>query len=126
MLRRILVVDDSFLGASLNYPFGFEVEQCLDVQEGLEAFRTRDYDVILLDHNMPGDNGDVFAKIVVSQGFDPRRIVRISSRKERGYPEESPYVGKMLTSTFYRYLRKYLDSPMSKEDRDQLYMWKYE
>lgn len=58
---RVLVVDDdtemrALLGDELRHE-GYEVAEASDGAEAVLACRTREYDVILMDKNMPGPSG---------------------------------------------------------------------
>ena len=59
--RQVLVVDDddSIRGA-LNTKFtkaGYEVTLCRDGEEGLDVLRKQQFNIVVLDINMPGKNG---------------------------------------------------------------------
>ncbi len=56
----LLVEDDKLIAKSLrmSLPYkGFEVTVCESVREGLESFRSRRFDLALLDLNLPDGNG---------------------------------------------------------------------
>jgi DNA-binding response OmpR family regulator len=58
--KVLLVEDDKLISKSLamSLPYkGFEVTACGTVGEGLEAFRHKRFDVVLLDVNLPDGNG---------------------------------------------------------------------
>ncbi|HEY8211523.1 MAG TPA: response regulator [Myxococcaceae bacterium] len=62
MAARVLVVDDDadwreYLRLSLT-ELGYEVDEAASGAEALEALQRDDYDVLLLDHYMPGMNGE--------------------------------------------------------------------
>lgn len=72
--RKILIVEDEQkiadtlkLGLTEN---GFYVEVAYDGNIGYKLFQSRDYDLIVLDINLPGINGYDFCKMVRAQNAD--------------------------------------------------------
>lgn len=63
---RILCIDDEELGLSVRKLIleseGFEVSTASDGRSGLELFSTLEFDLVLLDHSMPGMNGGEIAR----------------------------------------------------------------
>ena len=59
--KVVLVADDNAINLTiakrLLVKFGFEVETCLSGQECLEMAKNKKYDIIFLDHMMPGMDG---------------------------------------------------------------------
>ena len=68
MKFKILVIDDEpILRESLEMAlktFGYEVTTARTGEEGLELFHKEDPDLILLDHWLPGINGDEVLRII--------------------------------------------------------------
>lgn len=58
---RILCIDDEELGLQVRKLLlesqGFEVAIATDGRTGLDLFHTREFDLVVLDHSMPGMNG---------------------------------------------------------------------
>jgi CheY-like chemotaxis protein len=65
-LGRILCVDDEETGLLVRKMMleseGFQVSVASDGTSGLELFGTSDFDVVVLDHSMPGMNGGEVAR----------------------------------------------------------------
>jgi two-component system, sensor histidine kinase and response regulator len=74
--RRVLVAEDNdgarMILADLLRLFGYEVDAVVHGLAAVEAVRDRDYDVILMDCNMP-----------VLDGLDATRAIRASDRGRR-------------------------------------------
>lgn len=58
---RLLIVEDEKqicdMVAKSLYGVGYEVDTCYDGEEALECILTEDYDLIVLDLNLPGMDG---------------------------------------------------------------------
>lgn len=63
---RILCIDDEELGLSVRKLIleseGFDVSIASDGRTGLDLFSTLNFDLVLLDHSMPGMNGGEIAR----------------------------------------------------------------
>jgi len=75
---RIMAVDDetSFIDMLKQYfeLRGYEIDVFADGQSGLDAFRRKMYDVVLLDFKMAGMNGDSVQKKIKELKPDVRTI----------------------------------------------------
>lgn len=82
--ERVLVCeDDAALGSLLaDYlrRLHFEVNLCSNGEEGLEAFRQRQYDICLLDINMPEKNGFEVLEEIRKMGSEVPVLI-LSERK---------------------------------------------
>ena len=72
-VKRVLSrVNDSFNGVE----YGFEVIACETGEEGIEKMENEDFDICLLDNNLPGINGtEVLDHIGKNMEKKPRTIV---------------------------------------------------
>ena len=66
-MKQILIVeDDSFLNKMLDYNLtadGYGVTSALNARTAAEAIRQREFDLVLLDINLPDGNGFELCKI---------------------------------------------------------------
>lgn len=79
---RILVVDDEpeireMLEAVLNAE-GWLVEQAASGEEALDRFRDEDFDIVVVDHQMPMLSGLATAATLVKDGAPPGAIILFS------------------------------------------------
>ena len=86
---RILVIDDDdrvlAVATRMLETRGFEVESATDGQTGIEAYRAKPFDVVVVDAVMPGLSGAEFfdalreeypdAVVLMASGFDEERAV---------------------------------------------------
>jgi two-component system response regulator MtrA len=84
MNRRILVVDDDtalaeMIGIVLNAE-GFEAGFCADGAEALEAFRTYEPDLVLLDLMLPGLDGIEVCRLIRAESDVP--IVMLTAKSD--------------------------------------------
>ena len=67
-MKHILVVeDDSFLNKMLSYNLtadGYEITSVLNARTAAEALRSREFDLVLLDINLPDGNGYDLCKLI--------------------------------------------------------------
>ena len=93
--KRILLVDDDPLVRAMFVPglteAGFEVLQADSVLSGLEQFRSKEPDLILLDVNLPDGTGfEVCRQVRASKGRSLTPIIMLTARsgvedKEEGF-----------------------------------------
>ncbi len=77
---QVLVVDDDdFIRGALNTKFtkaGFAVTLCKDGEEGLTALRQQQFNMVVLDVNMPGKNGvDVLKELPETENAETPTFV---------------------------------------------------
>lgn len=83
--KRILLVDDNdavrrVLGAMLRIDGGFEVDTAANGAFALDMLRKNDYNILLLDVNMPVMNGiQLYHSIVKEYPESARRVVFMSA-----------------------------------------------
>ena len=91
-MEQILIVeDDSFLNKMLDYNLtadGYGVTSALNARTAAEAIRQREFDLVLLDINLPDGNGFELCKLIKPQtghhcNFPDRQ--RSGERPIRGY-----------------------------------------
>ena len=67
-MKHILVVeDDSFLNKMLSYNLradGYEITSVLNARTATKALRSREFDLVLLDINLPDGNGYDLCKLI--------------------------------------------------------------
>ena len=67
-MKQILIVeDDSFLNKMLDYNLtadGYGVTSALNARTAAEAIRQREFDLVLLDINLPDGNGFELCKLI--------------------------------------------------------------
>ena len=70
-MKQILIVeDDSFLNKMLDYNLtadGYGVTSVLNARTAAEAIRQREFDLVLLDINLPDGNGFELCKLIKPQ-----------------------------------------------------------
>ena len=121
---KILVVDDTqmnltvIVGLLKNTQISIETAQC--GVEAIELFRNNDYDLILLDHRMPGMDGiETLAKLKAEKKFKDKSVPVIAltanaiagARQmylEAGFDDylTKPVDPRLLEKTLVRYLDK--------------------
>ena len=73
-MEQILIVeDDSFLNKMLDYNLtadGYGVTSALNARTAAEAIRQREFDLVLLDINLPDGNGFELCKLIKPQHPD--------------------------------------------------------
>ena len=79
-MEQILIVeDDSFLNKMLDYNLtadGYGVTSALNARTAAEAIRQREFDLVLLDINLPDGNGFELCKLIKPQD---RKSTRLNS-----------------------------------------------
>ncbi len=92
-MKQILIVeDDSFLNKMLDYNLtadGYGVTSALNARTAAEAIRQREFDLVLLDINLPDGNGFELCKLIKPQHPDTIVIFLTANDQEsdqiRGY-----------------------------------------
>ena len=92
-MKQILIVeDDSFLNKMLAYNLtadGYGVTSALNARTAAEAIRQREFDLVLLDINLPDGNGFELCKLIKPQHPDTIVIFLTANDQEsdqiRGY-----------------------------------------
>ena len=92
-MKQILIVeDDSFLNKMLAYNLtadGYGVTSTLNARTAAEAIRQREFDLVLLDINLPDGNGFELCKLIKPQHPDTIVIFLTANDQEsdqiRGY-----------------------------------------
>ena len=91
MILRLLIVEDEkqicdAVAKSL-YDAGYEVDTCYDGEEALEYILTENYDLIVLDLNLPGMDGMEILK-ELRQSNEETKVLILSARlqiKSKGW-----------------------------------------
>ena len=85
-MKQILIVeDDSFLNKMVAYNLtadGYGVTSALNARTAAEAIRQREFDLVLLDINLPDRNGFELCKLIKPQHPDTIVIFLIVSGQE--------------------------------------------
>ena len=92
-MKHILVVeDDSFLNKMLSYNLtadGYEITSVLNARTAAQALNSREFDLVLLDINLPDGNGFELCKLIKPQHPDTIVIFLTANDQEndqiRGY-----------------------------------------
>ena len=92
-MKQILIVeDDSFLNKMLDYNLtadGYGVTSALNARTAADAIRQREFDLVLLDINLPDGNGFELCKLIKPQHPDTIVIFLTANDQEsdqiRGY-----------------------------------------
>jgi two-component system chemotaxis response regulator CheY len=91
---RALIVDDSrfvrgFLRGLLE-PKGIVCEEAADGQAGLDVMhRAQDFDIVLLDWNMPVMNGFDMLKELRAEGYEGVKVLMVTTEAENDYIERA-------------------------------------
>ena len=90
--RILIVEDDSFLNKMLDYNLtadGYGVTSALNARTAADAIRQREFDLVLLDINLPDGNGFELCKLIKPQHPDTIVIFLTANDQEsdqiRGY-----------------------------------------
>jgi len=86
-IKLILAEDNDMLRKSLNFFLeqkGFKVDQCANGQEALDSIKVNNYDLILVDINIPGISGMEITQYVRTEMYlDTPIIIFTSSNVEQ-------------------------------------------
>ncbi|MDR2528140.1 MAG: response regulator [Synergistaceae bacterium] len=90
---RLLVVDDNAtnlkVSEGLIAPYEMEVETCLSGEESIERLKEKDFDLVMMDHMMPGMDGIEATKAIRAMGerFAKLPIVALTANAMSGMRE---------------------------------------
>ena len=92
-MKHLLVVeDDSFLNKMLSYNLaadGYEITSALNARTAVQALRSREFDLVLLDINLPDGNGFELCRLIKPEHADTIVIFLTANDQEsdqiRGY-----------------------------------------
>ena len=96
--NKILWIDDEIEFLKSHTIFltekGYEVDTCTNGNDALELIKKTQYDVILLDENMPGINGIQTLKLIkkINQNL---KVIMITKSEEENIMEEA--IGKEIS-----------------------------
>lgn len=118
---QVLLIDDHpySLERDMRELMGWEV---LVAPTGKEAVnlsrRLGEFDLILLDHRMPGFNGDEVLVEWQRDGIDAYLlpIFRISSLQEGKYHPDIPWIGKALGCSKLRLLQQWAEGGLGEDE----------
>ena len=84
-MKQILIVeDDSFLNKMLAYNLtadGYGVTSALNARTAAEAIRQREFDLVLLDINLPDGNGFELCKQGCCAGSNKKHSIHVHGRR---------------------------------------------
>jgi CheY-like chemotaxis protein len=111
---RVLAVDDSAVNLTvlkgLLRPYGMQIDFCLSGEKSVDLVRRRSYDLIFMDHMMPGMDGvEAVAAIRREEGGGAVPIIALTANAISGMRE------MFLENGFNDYLSKPID--MAKLDK---------
>jgi len=111
---KILAVDDeqSFMDIVLQYfePRGYDTDVASDGVTGLELFKEKRHDVVLLDLKMVGLNGDEVMQEIFNMGGKPK-IIFITAFSDEGKTQ-----ARLKEEGAYAFVEKPVTSLKSLED----------
>jgi len=101
-MERILIIQDSpSANAMLKFRLesgGFSVETAETGEEGIEKTKSNQYQLILLDYNLPGMNGDQVCQILRAEGHTKNTPIVFMSAKDE---EKLSHITKEAGATGY-------------------------
>jgi len=111
----VLVVDDIetnlYVAEAMLESFGLDIELCISGEEAVEKIKQGEvYDIIFLDHMMPGMDGIEVTKILREMGYD-KPIVALTANAIQGQAEmfmENGFSGFMAKPIDIKILNSYL------------------
>ena len=123
--RRVLYIDDDdglrrLVGRALQRR-GFEVVPAADGQSGLELAKAQRFDVIALDHYMPGQGGFATLEAILAEVPDPPPIVYVTGSEETRIAVAAlkagaaDYVVKAVGEDFFDLLQSSFEQAIEKE-----------
>jgi signal transduction histidine kinase len=125
---RVLIVDDLptnlMVAEGLFFPYAMRVDVCRSGEEAIRAVQKKDYDLVFMDHMMPGMDGVEAARAIRSLGEKYRRlpIVAMTANAVSGMREMflslglDDYLTKPIeTNTLNNILLRWI--PLSKQEK---------
>src|SRR3990170_507826 len=120
-MTKVLVVEDNPLNMELVVEIlgtrGFTVQEAIDGEEALKKIEKEDYDLILMDIELPGMDGVEVTKIIKNK-YKKIPVIALTSYAMKGDRERflaagfDEYLSKPLEVTaFLKRLEKYNNNP---------------
>lgn len=123
--KKVLVVDDSKVNVKLAQrllsPYNLEADTALSGKECLEMVKTKQYDMIFLDHMMPEMDGVTTLKFLKSSGINLPPVIALTANSYNGAKEKytelgfSNYLAKPIS---YKELNKIMYEYFYNEDNE--------
>ena len=101
-MKHILVVeDDSFLNKMVTYNLsadGYDVISALNVKTATQALNSREFDLVLLDINLPDGNGFELCKLIKPQHPDTF-VIFLTANDQEGDQIQGYEVGAVVNTS---------------------------
>ena len=101
-MKHILIVeDDSFLNKMLAYNLtadGYGVTSALNARTAAEAIRQREFDLVLLDINLPDGNGFELCKLIKPQ-YPDTIVIFLTANDQESDQIQSYEVGAVVNTS---------------------------
>ena len=120
--KKFLIVDDNNINIKLASrmlsAYNVQIDSSLSGKDAIEKVKNHKYDLILLDHMMPGMDGISTLKILKSSGYSIPPIIALTANSYSGIKEEylgygfDDYLSKPIN---YKELNKLLSKFFEKE-----------
>ena len=103
-MKQILIVeDDSFLNKMLDYNLtadGYGVTSALNARTAADAIRQREFDLVLLDVNLPDGNGFELCRLIKPQHPDTI-IIFLTANDQEEFPIVKDTTPNMMNPRLY-------------------------
>ena len=98
MAKKILVIEDEktlrFLATKILAEEGFDVDEAIDGEQGIEKAKKNKPDLILLDLRLPGINGfDVLTEIKKDANLESTKVIILSNLGQKEEIEKGMRLG---------------------------------
>ena len=98
MVKKILVIEDEktlrFLATKILAEEGFDVDEAIDGEQGIEKAKKNKPDLILLDLRLPGINGfDVLTEIKKDANLESTKVIILSNLGQKEEIEKGMRLG---------------------------------